>query len=157
MFERLKKVFVASKSDAGDAATADDAGIRMGGNPAAFLTPAWMAKGFALKGTIGDRPWKMECIRPSRDYIRGEELRARGEPKLNEDVSVLIMNRALKEALEKRAYQAYTDTLQTTARPRKHARRNALAGNVPRSGLGEPSQAFLAALRRRWPIIALQH
>jgi hypothetical protein len=74
-------------------------------------------KGFALKGTISGKPWKMERGRASRDYIRGEELRARAELKLNDDVSVLIMNRPLKEALEKRAYQAYTDTLQTTADP----------------------------------------
>jgi hypothetical protein len=36
---------------------------------------------------------------------------------LNDGVSILIMNRPLKEALEKRAYEMYTDTLQTTADP----------------------------------------
>ena len=36
---------------------------------------------------------------------------------MNGDAAVLIMNRPLKESLEKRAYAMYTDTLQTTADP----------------------------------------
>lgn len=74
-------------------------------------------KGFALSGKVSGKPFKLERGRSSRDYIRGEELRARGELKVNDDVSVLIMNRPLKDALEKKAYEMYTDTLQTTADP----------------------------------------
>ncbi len=74
-------------------------------------------KGFSVSGKVSGKPFKLERGRSSRDYIRGEELRARGELKVNDDVSVLIMNRPLKEALEKKAYQMYTDTLQTTADP----------------------------------------
>jgi hypothetical protein len=44
-------------------------------------------------------------------------LRARADLGINPDVAVMIMNRALKEALEKRAYAMYTDTLQTSADP----------------------------------------
>ena len=36
---------------------------------------------------------------------------------MSEDVAVLTINRPLKEALEKRAYKMYTDTLQTTEDP----------------------------------------
>ena len=74
-------------------------------------------KGFTISGKIGNKAWKLERGNASRDYIHGQELRARADLKLNEDVSLLIMNRPLKEALEKRAYEAYTDTLQTTADP----------------------------------------
>ncbi len=74
-------------------------------------------KGFTVSGKVSGRPFKLERGRSSRDYIRGEELRARAELKVNDDASVLIMNRPLKEALEKKAYQMYTDTLQTTADP----------------------------------------
>ena len=74
-------------------------------------------KGFSIGGKVGDKVWKLERGNASRDYIHGQELRARAELKLNEDVSLLIMNRPLKEALEKRAYEMYTDTLQTTADP----------------------------------------
>ena len=48
-------------------------------------------KGFVLAGTIGNKPWKLERGISTRDYIRGEELRATGELKLNENVAVLIM------------------------------------------------------------------
>ncbi|MES2188966.1 MAG: hypothetical protein V4454_02515 [Pseudomonadota bacterium] len=74
-------------------------------------------KGFTISGQVAGKQFKLERGRSSRDYIRGEELRARGELKVNDDASVLIMNRPLKEALEKKAYQMYTDTLQTTADP----------------------------------------
>ena len=75
-------------------------------------------KGFSMTGQVGGRPWRLERGQPSREYIRGEELRARAELKVHDDVAVLIMNRALKEALEKQAYQRYTDTLQTIADPK---------------------------------------
>jgi hypothetical protein len=127
MFERLKKVFQATEMPAAKAPV-----------PAARTEPSappnpvseWAhAQGFAFTGmgegngfsmtgsTLGAKPWKLELGRSSRDYIRGEELRARAELKVNDDASVLIMNRPLKEALEKKAYQMYTDTLQTTADP----------------------------------------
>lgn len=115
MFERLKKVFVGGKGDAGDASASDDAVSEWAGTRGFSYTGLGEGKGFALKGSVSGKPWKMERGRASRDYIRGEELRARGEIKVNDDVTVLVMNRALKDSLEKRAYQAYTDTLQTTA------------------------------------------
>ena len=73
--------------------------------------------GFALKGKIANKLWKLERGRSSRDYIHGEELRARAELGINDDVAVLIMNRPLKESLEKSTYAMYTDTLQTTVDP----------------------------------------
>ena len=73
--------------------------------------------GFLLEGKIGNKPWKLERSKSTRDYILGDELRARAELKLNDDVAVLIMNRSLKEVLENRAYHMYTDTLHTTADP----------------------------------------
>jgi hypothetical protein len=74
-------------------------------------------KGFSLTGKVSGKPWRMELGRPSRNFIRGEELRARAELGINEDAAVLVMNRPLKEALEKKAYSIYTDSLQTTADP----------------------------------------
>jgi hypothetical protein len=114
MFERLKKVFGSDKPDAGDAAS-DEAVSEWAGTRGFSFTGMGKGKGFALKGTVGGKPWKMERANASRDYMRGEELRARGEIKVNDDATVLVMNRSLKDALEKKAYQAYTDTLQTTA------------------------------------------
>ncbi len=75
------------------------------------------AKGFAMTGMTSGRAWTLECAKSSRDYIRGDELRAKADLKVNDDAVVLIMNRPLKNALETRAYSMYTDTLQTTADP----------------------------------------
>jgi hypothetical protein len=72
----------------------------------------------SMQGKVGGRSWRMELGRPSRDYIAGEELRARAELGVDDDVGAMIINRPLKEALERRAYSMITDTLQTTADPR---------------------------------------
>ena len=73
--------------------------------------------GFSLTGYLGHKSWTLECSQSSRDYIRGDELRARADLKINDDAAVLIMNRPLRNALEKRAYEMYTDTLQTIVDP----------------------------------------
>jgi hypothetical protein len=75
-------------------------------------------KGFHVFGKVGDKPWRIEQGRPSRDFIKGLELRARGEMQLREDVSLMILTRSLKNDLEKRAFSLYTDSLQTVADPR---------------------------------------
>jgi hypothetical protein len=72
----------------------------------------------SMQGKVGGRPWKLELGRPTRDYIAGEELRARAELGLPDEVGAMIINRPLKETLERRAYSMITDTLQTTADPR---------------------------------------
>lgn len=116
MFERLKKVF-GQGGKAADAPLIADAVSQWAGSQGFAYTGHGDSPAFAVTGQIGDKPWKLERGRSSRDYIRGEELRARAELKVNDDAAVLVMNRPLKEALEKRAYEMYTDTLQTTADP----------------------------------------
>lgn len=120
MFERLKKAF-------GKETKAPDLDDRMqlasnqisewAGTQGFAYTGHESGKSFALEGHIGGKPWRMERGRPTRNFIRGEELRGRAELGLDEDVTVLVMNRPLKEALEKKAYSIYTDGLQTTADP----------------------------------------
>lgn len=72
---------------------------------------------FSLQGKVSGKTWRIEQGRPSRSFIHGEELRARAELGVNEDAAVLVMNRTLKETLEKKAYSIYTDSLQTMADP----------------------------------------
>ena len=117
MFERLKKAFSQANGHAGQPAEADVVSEWAISKGLAFVGTSAKdgVNGFSLSGTIGKKPWKLERGKSSRDYIHGEELRARAELKLNDEVSILIMNRSLKEALEKLAYAMYTDTLQTTA------------------------------------------
>ena len=71
-------------------------------------------QGIALEGKVGGKAWRLQLGRPTRNYILGEEVRARAELGIDGDIAVLVMNRPLKEALEKRAYQIYTDNLQTS-------------------------------------------
>jgi hypothetical protein len=75
-------------------------------------------KGFQVFGKVGDKPWRIEQGRPSRDFIKGLELRARGEMDLRDDIAIMIMTRELKNDLEKRAFALYTDSLQTIADPK---------------------------------------
>jgi hypothetical protein len=116
MFERLKKLAVNAKTAARNAAQQDAVAAWAGSQGFSFVA-AGEGKGFSLTGTVDNKPWKLECGRSSRDYILGDELRARAELKLDRASSVLIMSRPLKEMLEKRAYGIYTDTLKTTADP----------------------------------------
>ena len=72
---------------------------------------------FRVSGELGGHPWKAERAPASRDYLVGGELRGRAEIGISAQVTVVIMNRALKELLEKRAYALYTDTLETQVSP----------------------------------------
>ena len=118
MFERFKKAFTQPPRAVVVDKPADASPVSEWAETHGFsYTGLGEGKGFSLAGKVGGKPWKLERGKSSRDYIRGEELRARAELNINDDVSLLIMNRPLKEALEKRAYQMYTDTLQTTADP----------------------------------------
>ncbi len=73
--------------------------------------------GFQMDGKIGDKPWRMEQGKPSRDFIKNCELRARAELGLSDGVAVMVLNRQLKNELDKRAFALYTDSLQTMADP----------------------------------------
>jgi hypothetical protein len=81
------------------------------------LTVSERGRGYMMDGQIQGRPWRMEQGKPSRDFIQGIELRARGELGLREDVAVMLMTRPLKNELDKRAFSLYTDTLQTQIDP----------------------------------------
>jgi hypothetical protein len=73
--------------------------------------------GYQMDGKIGGKPWRMEQGKPSRDFIKNSELRARAELGIRDGVAVMVMNRQLKNELDKRAFALYTDSLQTIADP----------------------------------------
>ena len=73
--------------------------------------------GFGIQGMLHGRPWKLERAAASRDYISGEEIRGRADIAVDPQATIVIMNRPLKELLEKRAYALYTDSLETQASP----------------------------------------
>jgi hypothetical protein len=120
MFDRIRKTF--SKPDKSDKAVSELPASMFPTGPVS----EWAAtqgfgfsverdgQGMSLEGQVGGKPWRLQLGRPSRDYIFGQEVRARAELGIDESVAVLVINRPLKEALEKRAFQLYTDPLQTS-------------------------------------------
>ena len=121
MFDRLKKVF--SRPEAGtDVARAAEAAAPAA--PAAVA--AWArSRGWrcaasadgsatAVDGLVRDHKWLLEVGPSTRRYNQGQELRARAELGLQEDLRVIVVSNTLKNALEEKAFAAYTDTLQTS-------------------------------------------
>lgn len=115
MFDRLKKAF--TKDSEASAPVQTSQLSEWAGTQGFNYSTRSEGRGFALEGFIATKPWRLECGRPSRDFIHGEELRVRAELDVRLDAAVLLMNRPLKVALEKRAYALFTDSLQTTADP----------------------------------------
>jgi hypothetical protein len=125
MFDRIRKAF---SRDAASGHAADETqvpGMRVAEGPLS----EWAAtQGFgfsadsassnlALEGKLGGKRWRMEMGKPTREFIRGKELRARAQLGLDENLAVLVMSRPLRESLEKKAFHLYTDPLQTSADP----------------------------------------
>lgn len=117
MFDRLKKVFARARPDSQQKSVPPDAVSEWAGTQGFGYSGQGTGQGFVLTGKVRGKAWKLESGASSRDYIHGGELRARADLGIHPDAAVLIMNHALKELLEKRAYEIYTDTLQTTAEP----------------------------------------
>jgi hypothetical protein len=123
MFDRIKKALSKSSREPGESVSPSS---QMAQGPVSEwaatrgfgFTVDDKGQGVAVEGHIRGKPWRLQLGTPSREYIRGEEIRARGELGINEDIAVLVMNKPLKEALEKQAYAMYTDSLQTSADPR---------------------------------------
>lgn len=73
--------------------------------------------GYQMDGKVGGKSWRMEQGKPSRDFIKNSELRARAELGISSSMAVMVISRQLKNDLDKRAFALYTDSLQTIADP----------------------------------------
>ena len=122
MFDRIKKAF--QRDPRGRGESVPSAHGRHGpvsewaASRGMTISGSALGSTLSMQGKVGGRNWRMELGKPTRDYITGEELRARAELGVFDDVGAMIINRPLKDALERRAYSMITDTLQTTADPR---------------------------------------
>jgi hypothetical protein len=126
MFQRFKKLF--SSSVAAEESRIHEETERLiswaksQGYELQFRTKSNSAKapvqGFFIDSQTEGKPWRLECGAPTRDFIKGEELLFRGELGVLDTVSAVVMSRPLKMQLEKRAFQLYTDSLQTTLDPK---------------------------------------
>jgi len=72
---------------------------------------------YTINGQAQGIPWRMEIGKSSREYLPGLEIKARMETQTSAQFGVVIMNRALKQQLERHAFSLYTDSLQTTLDP----------------------------------------
>lgn len=118
MFNPFKKLFTA-KEDKGAEAPDARALTKWAESKGLVCTLAEPGSTVAcvMQGRSSGRPWRMEIGKRLRDFVRGDELRVRVDLQANPDVTVIVMNRPLKNLLERRAYQLYTDSVQTTADP----------------------------------------
>lgn len=121
MFERIKKAFSREPRDdeketvGPPSRTAGGAISQWAASRGLDFSTEGVGGTLVLEGRIQGKRWRMELGRPTRNFIRGEELRGRAELGIDEDAAVLVLSRPLKEALEKKAYSIYTGDLQTRA------------------------------------------
>lgn len=123
MFDRLKKAFQRESKERIDGVPSSQGSLQghvseWAASRGMTFSGGTLGSAMSMQGKVGGKSWKMELGKPSRDYISGQELRARAELSVFEDVGAMVINRPLKESLERRAYSMITDTLQTTADPR---------------------------------------
>lgn len=110
---------------------------------ALFFKAAAGGPAFSLSGLVSGKPWKVDRAAKPRNYIAGQELRGRVDIDANPQITVVIMNRALKELLENRAYALYTDSIETEASPALMEEMRWLA-SYPEVGWQEPPDSFWA-------------
>jgi hypothetical protein len=121
MFERIKKAFSRSGTEEARETVGPPSQMAAGAISEWASTRGFGFSTTASSGTLGlegkvrGKRWRMELGRPTRSFILGEELRGRAELGIEEDAAVLVLNRTLKEALEKKAFEMYTDPVQTIA------------------------------------------
>lgn len=69
--------------------------------------------GFIVDGRLDEVAWRLEWGPSQRPYVNGHELRIRAELRLPSDLQVLVLNKALQDALEKAVFDQYIEGVQT--------------------------------------------
>jgi len=119
MFDRIRNALTrtaaspAASAARARASAAADAPVSEWASTHGMSFAADGAGGARLEGEVLGRRWRLERGKPTRDYVVGQELRARADLALHQDVAAMVMNRALKEALESKAFEQSTDQVRT--------------------------------------------
>src|SRR5438046_10255709 len=101
MFERIKKAFHREARDrSGDSTLAQAHGpvSEWAASRGMTFSGAALGSSMTMQGKVGGRSWRMELGRPTRDYITGEELRARAELGVFDEVGAMAISRPLRPA-----------------------------------------------------------
>jgi len=115
LFNRLRNVFRSGTRHAASIRGVTNAEVaRWAAVQQLAIVPQATDGHFDLGGDLHGRPWRLECGPAARDYVDGLELRGRADIDADPDAAVMVLNRALLDSLEGLAYDAITDTLQTT-------------------------------------------
>lgn len=115
MFERIRNAFRSGGPQVATTAGIRNADVvRWAAQQRLAIVPQAVDGHFDLGGDLQGHPWRLECGLPSRDYVQGFEFRGRADIVADADAAVMVLNRSLLEVLEGKAYDAITDTLQTT-------------------------------------------
>ncbi len=109
MLDGIKRLF----SGATDAATDGWDGVAPWAKSKQYAFRAVQDEGFVIDGRLGATPWRLEWGPSHRPYIQGRELRLRAELGLASELQVVVMNRALQEAMEKAVFDQYVEGVQT--------------------------------------------
>jgi hypothetical protein len=154
MLERLKRLFrkerplIEGHLDAGVVDSQVSAWASRHGLTFSGPTPT---RCFSIAGRMDGIAWRMDLGLPSRRFIQGQELRARADLGLPENIAVIVMNRQLKTELDKQVYQNYTHSLQTrmdSALP-EELRWLAMYDEVAWPGLGDAFWSRYAVLAQQ--------
>lgn len=70
-------------------------------------------QGCVISGRQGTQAWRIEWGASQRSYIEGFELRLIADIGLPHDLMVMVLNRQLKQAMEKAVYDSFVDDVQT--------------------------------------------
>lgn len=114
MFERLRKVLTGrgpAPPLAVGASTPLDRWARASGY---VLERQERSQNFSMSGEFVGKAFRLDRMATSRHYIVGSELRARVVLGIAPEVSVMVISRALRDALEHEAYADYTGRVRTT-------------------------------------------
>lgn len=103
----------------------------------------------SMQGPLQGRACRIEMGPSTRDYILGDELRARADMGLDGTLAAIVISRDLKESLEDRAYNMITDGDETALRPALYEEMRWLAA-YEETGWPEASPDFW----RRYAVLA---
>lgn len=114
MFDRLRRALGRQREPASLPAGPHTPLARWADGAGLALTHPEGSADFSLSGPLAGKALRLDRTASTRDYIEGAELRARVALGVATDLSVMVINRALRDRLEHAAYQGYTDRVRTT-------------------------------------------
>ena len=94
MFERIKKAFQREAKESRDSTLVSAHGpvSEWAASRGMTFSGGTLGNTMTMQGKVGGRTWRMELGRPTRDYIVGEELRARAELGASDEVAAMIIS-----------------------------------------------------------------